>query len=73
MMEHVFRLTVGYDNKIIDKVVISWPATCHSGSDPQFVVLLVLLLKEHHFSRCFLACEVTQNTCMYDGIVHCFP
>ena len=25
-------LNIGYDNKIIDRVVFTWPATCHSGS-----------------------------------------
>lgn len=31
-VETFITLNIGYDNKIIDKVIFTWPATCHSGS-----------------------------------------
>jgi hypothetical protein len=31
-VETCITLNISYDNKIIDKVVVTWPATCQSGS-----------------------------------------
>jgi hypothetical protein len=31
-VETLITLNIGYDNKIIDKVAFTWPATCHSVS-----------------------------------------
>lgn len=30
-VETFITLSIGYDNKIIDKVIFTWPATWHSG------------------------------------------
>jgi hypothetical protein len=31
-VETFITLNIGYDYKIIDKVIFTWPETCHSGS-----------------------------------------